>query len=462
MSNQRVTIIARTVEKPVDSLIKNNVSFEPDDMREEALILSGKAAGVCYMPDTYLSNGIQDDEKALKRVKGNAKSGHYSVFEHSHFTFLVETNKAMAMVLNSTKLYSTSEKSARYTTMNPETEIEKKMYNKWASKLKDIINKTYPGEYTEKEVEKLALENARYFLSVFTPTVMIYTLPFNRVILLCEWLDKMVATIREMFINDIFENDNTNRAFFSRLSVEAEDLAEQFRKTLNLSKEEPIIVDHKDIGINLFNSLYYYERKDLISLRDSKSDVKNIMHSPNIDFLKNDIYSSNCFYSFACLAQEQRHRTLTYTISSILENYFYTPKILDTTELINEWNKDMVEVSKNNIVPQATMLFVRESGSFDNFFLKCKERLCMRAQKEIFDVTASQIANMYHQVSSEDIRMNTYESLSPLNRARLLSMYYQLDNPHYLSLMPRCMWPGYTCKEPCNHMIFNCVTTRLI
>ena len=151
---QKVSIVARTVEKPVEGTIKDNVSFEIDDMRTEAIVFSGKAAGICYMPDDYLSNGIQNEDTAKKRAFGNTKSGHYSVFEHSHFTFCINTTKAMAMVLNSTKLYSTSEKSGRYTSMNPETDIEKKYYTKWTDKLSNIIRESCAG-YTDKEIHKI-------------------------------------------------------------------------------------------------------------------------------------------------------------------------------------------------------------------------------------------------------------------------------------------------------------------
>ena len=116
---QKVTIVARTIERDGDdfSAANNSLAFLGSYLRKDSMVFSGKAAGICYMPDDYLSNGIQNDETALKRALGNAKSGHYSVFEHSHISFLIETTKAMAMVLNSTKLYTTSEKSARYTKM---------------------------------------------------------------------------------------------------------------------------------------------------------------------------------------------------------------------------------------------------------------------------------------------------------------------------------------------------------
>ena len=39
--------------------------------------------------------------------------------------------KIIAMLLNSLGMYATSEKSARYTIMKPETELEETLYNKW-------------------------------------------------------------------------------------------------------------------------------------------------------------------------------------------------------------------------------------------------------------------------------------------------------------------------------------------
>ena len=153
--NHSVKIINRTVE------CENE---DPYKLREDMCIIAGKAAGICYMDDNYLSEGIMDTEKALKRANMTAKSGHYSTYEHGHISFLIETSKIMAMVLNSLNLYSTSEKSGRYTTFTGESELEISMYNKWKSKFTRLIDICYSGRYTEKEVEKLSIENARYMI----------------------------------------------------------------------------------------------------------------------------------------------------------------------------------------------------------------------------------------------------------------------------------------------------------
>lgn len=466
---QKVKIVARTVEAPVDGLIKDSVSFDRDIMRDEAIILSGKAAGICYMPDDYLSNGIQNDVTAKKRAAGNTKSGHYSVFEHAHFSFVIETSKAMAMVLNSTKLYSTSEKSGRYTSMNPETDIEKKYYDKWTEKLTGIIKDTYGDNYTDKEAHKLALENARYFLSVFTPTVMMFTLPFNRVILLCEWLDKLSDIIEKSKDNcEICKEDKTNYNYYSRISREAVELAAAFRESLNLSKEEPILVDHKDIGIN------FYKYRSLSAKKEFIKSTLNLQHIDKLGLLVrnnwiiDNMYSYNAVYTFACLAQEQRHRTIDYTIYGICEGKFYTPSILQKEEDKKEWQSDMKDLYENSdVVCQGTLICVEEKGIFDNFYLKCKERVCMRAQKEIMDITVNQIKYFFNELKYfETERHNSHagiiEPLDQLNKARLLSMIDTKSTEDEILVLPRCMWKEYKCKEACTHVSYECTKNRLI
>lgn len=47
------------------------------------------------------------------------------------------------MILNNEKVYNTSEKSARYTKMNPSKE-EKELYEKWINIYKEKISVEYP------------------------------------------------------------------------------------------------------------------------------------------------------------------------------------------------------------------------------------------------------------------------------------------------------------------------------
>ena len=121
---QTLKIVARTFDITDNGRIITDNCSSPDRIEHDMTLLGGKMAGICYMPDDYLSEGIQNEEKSLKRAAGNKKSGHYSVFEHGSISFILETNKMMAMILNSLGVYSTSEKSGRYTVMKASSELE--------------------------------------------------------------------------------------------------------------------------------------------------------------------------------------------------------------------------------------------------------------------------------------------------------------------------------------------------
>ena len=69
-----VKLVAATQEIGSDKPINLNTIYYDN------LILAGKAAGICYMSDTYLSEGIQNKDAALKRANNCLKSGHTSVF----------------------------------------------------------------------------------------------------------------------------------------------------------------------------------------------------------------------------------------------------------------------------------------------------------------------------------------------------------------------------------------------
>ena len=157
--------------------------------KEEALIFGGHAAGMCYMPNDFDSILSEPEEKTVERVGGTLESGHHSVDDHPTYNFVFENiPKILAMVLNNEGMYTTSEKSARYTKMEPSLE-ELVLYNKWLEIFKNLITEEYGERYlkyfeNEKKattaIMKLAQENARYMISVFTNTSMEHTLSFRQ------------------------------------------------------------------------------------------------------------------------------------------------------------------------------------------------------------------------------------------------------------------------------------------
>ena len=65
------------------------------------------------------------------------------------------------------------------------------------------------------------------------------------------------------------------------------------------------------------------------------------------------------------------------------KEYFIPPIIEDDKELVSEWLNDMDIVS--SVYPQGELVLITESGKYEDFILKCKERLCSSAQLEIMN-----------------------------------------------------------------------------
>lgn len=163
----------------------------PEQMNTELTILSGKFAGTCYAKEGYQTIRTQPVERAVKRAEGTAERGHHSVFQHCMVTMEIQCPKIIAMLLNSIGVSNTSEKSARYTKMQPQTEKEREFYEKWHTLVLERICEVYPGKFDEKEVDKLAYENARYMISVFCPTAMVYSLPFRNIFYVLDWTEQI-------------------------------------------------------------------------------------------------------------------------------------------------------------------------------------------------------------------------------------------------------------------------------
>lgn len=93
------------------------------------------------MPDTIETLFGENEEKTLKRASNTLKMGHHSVFDHVSFNLaLSNIPKILAMILNNEGMYTTSEKSARYTKMQV-SERESSLYEKWIKIFSEQIEK---------------------------------------------------------------------------------------------------------------------------------------------------------------------------------------------------------------------------------------------------------------------------------------------------------------------------------
>ena len=355
--------------------------------KEEALDFSGKSAGICYLPDTLETLFGEAKEKTDRRANNTLKSGHHSVFNHPTYNLSLEgIPKILAMILNNEKMYNTSEKSARYTKMEPSNE-EKELYEKWIGIYQKCIAEKYP-KIEEKRVKKLAQENARYLISVFTPaTVMEYTVNFGQL--------NYIAHFFENYIND--ETKTTN--FDKKLK----EVFKEFLEELPDLQIEGLNADMKKRGLSFF------------ATRKNRKE----------EFGEN--YCTTYEASFAELAQAQRHRTIAYEVNLLDKPKYYIPPIIKGTELEDEWLKDIS--SLKDYFPQGMLLKINERGTVENFVLKCTERLCGAAQLEIAEQTEETMKKYLEE--TKETNKDVYEYLLPYSKGA------------------RCTFPGWKCTSPC-------------
>lgn len=353
--------------------------------KEEALDFSGKSAGICYLPDTVETLFAESPEKTQRRVNGNIKSGHHSVFGHPTYNLCFEgIPKILAMILNNEKIYNTSEKSARYTHMTPSAQ-ENTLYEKWIHIFEDVISSKY-SEFDSKRILKLAQENARYLISVFTPaTVMEYTVNFGQLNYIINWA-----------------KDYINNADDSAFSLKLKDVFREFLDAM------------PDLEVDGLDSRMKNRSFSLFSARPNRYE----------EFGEN--YCTSYLASFAQLAQAQRHRTLSYEMSLLDTPEYYIPPIIRGTDLENSWLEDISSLSQ--YFPQGMLVKVNECGTIENFVLKCTERLCGSAQLEIMEQT-SEIMNKYLAATVDKTELHDY--LLPYSKGA------------------RCTFPGWKCNSPC-------------
>lgn len=354
--------------------------------KEEAILFSGKSAGICYMPDTIETLFNESDEKSMKRAKNTLKSGHHSVFDHVTYNLsLNNVPKILAIILNNEGIYTTSEKSARYTKMQASPK-EKELYEKWIEIYQKEIQKQYP-DMKEKQTLKLAQENARGLISIFTPaTSMEYTVSFRQ-----------INYILHFFKNYIEKEPDT--LFNKKLKPVLQEF---------INKMQEFIVPE-------LNADFKNRELSLFSKREYKEEF-------------GECYCATYEGTFSQYAQAQRHRTLRYNLMIPEEFKCYIPKIIrENEDLVSEWKKDMDYLKDE--YPQGMIVKIVERGTVDDFILKCKERLCGCAQLEIMLQTKETLDKYIE--STEKINKEVYNYLKQYESG------------------VRCMFKDFTCTAPC-------------
>ena len=403
-------------------------------------IVAGLMGSTCYMKDTFeqLQNkGIRNILTIASVVEQN---GHHSTFGHSHVTFQITgIPKALAMVLNNEKEYCTSEKSARYTVMTDVEPTQSALYDKWKEIFVEEISKRYGDcrpffDAKGTKVEKLAQENARYMLSVFTPTNMVYTTSFRQLNYLAHWFENEIA------------NPKSN-SFYLEIKKDMQEFVD-FVKDNGLYSE--FLEDNKDRELSMFGT--------------------GILN----EILSSSVYAVNYDASLAFFAQAERHRTINYHINEFLYEHlkpsFFVPPILkNSSDLVGMWNEDIAKVSE--YVPQGRIVPIIENGDTSDFLLKAKERVCAQAQWEIMDNTRTTAQRLSRALGKElvdgkqalDSGMLTLDfsknhnlldspekfEIELLNKGEILKgIREKKEKLDKLSEGARCT-AGYKCTAPC-------------
>jgi hypothetical protein len=296
-------------------------------------------------------------------------------------------------------------------------------------------------EYLEKELEelkksetlpsyKLAQENARYMISVFTPTTIEYTISFRQAFLTIDYLNKLIKNCEAL-------NDN----FSKKLLVSAKELADELsnavgEQKLHDNKNQYIrFLEAQHIGDIVDGELKIYE--DL----DRRLDTKRTAIGDSYTVVYNG--------SLAMLAQAQRHRTIRYSmcLREAGEYGFYVPEIIKGTKIEAEWIEDIKSVAY--CIPQGTLVRITEQGIFEDFAMKCKERLCGRAQLEVMKST-EETANKFIENKS-NLSYENQRLLYTMIEGYIVSVDDSNPDKRIMkqAVCPRCKFTDFKCTEGC-------------
>lgn len=168
------------------------------------------------------------------------------------------------------------------------------------------------------------------------------------------------------------------------------------------------------------------------NLMKNEKDRSISLFGHNIDKLEeifSNVYITTYEGSLAQYAQAHRHRTLDYQLEFMDEKKYYVPEILKNDGLlVKEWLRDINSVGE--VYPNGELVRISEMGKYEDFILKCKERLCTGAQLEIMNQTRETL-------------LKYKEALENANNP------LALDIANYTH-GARCTFRDYTCLQDCH------------
>ncbi len=391
ISNLKVTLLPHT------SFLMEDGTFNLN----KAMLYQGQIGGICYNEDGLLASFCEQEDITSRRVNRTTSGEHQSVFEHVNIgLYLQNSPKFLNMILNNEHQYSTSERSLRYTTIKSDEVLNEEMirlYNKWNEIFFIKIKEKYGSIKTDKQIMKLAQENSRYLMPVTIPTEMVHTIPLAQ-------LNRVVNYMMDYKNNGIEgKKDNLHEQMLPHINKFIEEL---YRVNVI---DERLLSNRKHRKLSIFGE----------NLLDNHKEF-------------GEVYSTVYKGSFAQLAQAHRHRTIYYSMERDKnKEYFVPPIISDDPLLVSEWLDDTrLLIEKYNCIPQSEKVIISEQGTFDNFVMKMKERLCSAAQLEVA-------------MQTEETRDEYYNSLVEQAHHKKEEMKNYMNGA-------RCTFKDYDCSQSCN------------
>lgn len=434
--------------------------------QKKALYEAGVRAAVCVAKSNEDSLVTTEDIRnnnseanLIRRGMSTILQAHTTPSEQESVGLeITGISRRLCLILNNEKEYAADELSLRYTEAkeseyNTGTEIE--MYHKWLKIFTDVLTKDYWNYFRSqtktdngamKIIREKAQENARNFLGLATRTSITYTVPFAQI--------NKIAYMMERVINkplDTFESSCVPemQEFLAALKAKKvlltkNDIYEMVTNDKDL--EEEIKLRGKNIPYLTYqgdNSLFFQNTKDVDLSIFAKRNKWSTIDYPSEVTTSNISY--NNYQSLACLAQNQRHRTIDlemkmpeldeevdFTIPMFLNNY---------PNLVSAYLKDISRLI--DIYPLGMKVKVNMNATYANLFnYVSKERCCYRAQTEIANMyTLEIIPYIYNELLRKaDNNTDLYTK----------AYYYQkaYEIKKYLHKY-RCGFADYTCTSPC-------------
>lgn len=434
--------------------------------QKKALYEAGVRAAVCVAKSNEDSLVTTEDIRnnnseanLIRRGMSTILQAHTTPSEQESVGLeITGISRRLCLILNNEKEYAADELSLRYTQAkeseyNTGTEIE--MYHKWLKIFTEVLTKDYWNYFRSqtktdngamKIIREKAQENARNFLGLATRTSITYTVPFAQI--------NKIAYMMERVINkplDTFESSCVPemQEFLAALKAKKvlltkNDIYEMI--TTDKDLEEEIKLRGKNIPYLTYqgdNSLFFQNTKDVDLSIFAKRNKWSTIDYPSEVTTSNISY--NNYQSLACLAQNQRHRTIDlemkmpeldeevdFTIPMFLNNY---------PNLVSAYLKDISRLI--DIYPLGMKVKVNMNATYANLFnYVSKERCCYRAQTEIANMyTLEIIPYIYNELLRKaDNNTDLYTK----------AYYYQkaYEIKKYLHKY-RCGFADYTCTSPC-------------